>query len=144
MRWFASRVFLICILAALALIGVGTKLYHGWLERWFHNYAGAMVYELFWIVLFGALLPQARPWRIALSVFVVTCALEILQLYHPPLLEAIRSDFFGRALIGDGFDRWDFIYYVIGSALGWGTCRLLSPWRKPDRLRANRQDQCLP
>jgi hypothetical protein len=116
-------------LAGLALLGIGTKLYRGRFETWFHNYAGAIVYEIFWVVLFGAILPKVRRWRIAVSVFAATCGLEFLQLYHPPFLEAIRSNFFGRALIGNGFDRWDFAYYVIGSAIGWGICRAMSPQR---------------
>jgi len=133
-RWLMNRVsslfFTALTLIALGLVGVGTKFYHGEFEGWLHNYAGGMIYEIFWIVLFGALFHKVRAWRIALSVFLVTCGLETLQLYHPPLLESIRSTFIGRALIGHGFDPWDFLYYVIGSAIGWGVCRLMrSPWK---------------
>jgi len=124
---------MIIILVAVGLIGIGTKLYRGRFETWFHLYAGGIVYEVFWIVLFGAIFARARPGRIAISVFVVTCALEFLQLYHPPVLEAIRSNFFGRALIGNGFDPWDFLYYVVGCTIGWVLCRATSPWRKPKR-----------
>ena len=134
MRRFGRFLVPALFLAALVLIGFGTKLYRGRFETWFHNYAGAMVYEIFWIVLFGFILSKARPWRIALAVFVTTCGLEFLQLYHPPLLETIRSNFFGRALIGDGFDRRDFVYYVIGSAIGWAVCRATSSWRKAERV----------
>jgi len=119
------RLFSASAIIALALVGFGTKAYRGPLETWFHNYAGGIVYEIFWIVLFGALLPQVRPWRIALSVFVVTCGLETMQLWHHPLLESIRSNFFGRALIGDGFDPLDFVYYVAGSVIGWVAWRAL-------------------
>jgi hypothetical protein len=120
--------FTALILAALGLIGVGTKLYHGRFEAWIHNYAGGVIYEVFWIVLFGAIFHRIKAWRTALFVFLVTCGLETLQLYHPPLLETIRSTFIGRALIGNGFDPWDFLYYVIGSLIGlaaWGLMRSL-------------------
>lgn len=134
MSRIACRLFLASILVALALIGVGTKFYRGRFELWFHNYAGGIVYEVFWIVLFGALLPRARAWRIAISVLVVTCALEVSQLWHPRLLEAIRSNFCGRALIGNGFDPWDFFYYVMGSGIGWAVCAAASPCRTPHRF----------
>jgi hypothetical protein len=120
------------LLLALVVVGIGTKFYRGRLETWFHNYAGGVIYEVFWIVLFGALLPRASAWRIALSVFLVTCGLEVLQLWHPPFLELIRSNFFGRALVGDGFDPLDFIYYVVGSVIGWKLCEATVRWRNPD------------
>ena len=118
------RGFTVIFLIGLALIGIGTKLYRGPLETWFHNYAGGVVYEVFWIALFRGLLPRARLWRVALSVFLVTCGLEALQLYHSPFLEGVRSTFLGRALIGHGFDPWDFFYYAVGSLIGWGVCLL--------------------
>jgi hypothetical protein len=140
MRRIVPRLLFICVLAALVLLGVGTKLYRGRFETWFHNYAGGIVYEVFWVVLFGALFTRAKPWRISLSVLLVTCALEVLQLWHPPVLEAIRANFLGRALIGDGFDAWDFPYYVVGSGIGWLLCRVASPWRSAVRLRTNEPD----
>lgn len=129
------------ILTGLGLVGVGTKFYHGRFEGWIHNYAGGVIYEVFWIILFGAVFDRVRAWRIALWVFLATCALETLQLYHPPFLETIRSSFVGRGLIGQGFDPYDFPYYVIGSVIGWGFCEVMrSLWnadrpRTPDRLK---------
>jgi hypothetical protein len=53
------------------------------------------------------------------GVFTITCVLEIVQLWHPPRLEAIRSTWAGRALVGTTFAWPDFAYYVIGCAIGW-------------------------
>jgi hypothetical protein len=36
-------------------------------------------------------------------VLVATCLLEFLQLWHPPLLEAVRSTFIGRTVLGTSF-----------------------------------------
>jgi hypothetical protein len=52
------------------------------------------------------------------AVLVGTSALELLQLWHPPWLDAVRRTFPGAAVLGQVFDPWDFVYYVIGSALG--------------------------
>lgn len=134
MKRFDRGLPLMYLLAALVLAGVGTKFYRGRFETWFHNYAGGIIYEIFWIVLFGALFSRVSAGRIALSVFVVTCGLEFLQLWRPPFLEILRSNFFGRALLGNGFDRWDFIYYVIGSTLGWALCRRISPRRNVEHV----------
>ena len=50
---------------------------------------------------------------------VVTCALEVLQLWHPWFLEKVRSTFLGKALIGTTFVWWDFPHYFLGSLIGW-------------------------
>jgi hypothetical protein len=54
-----------------------------------------------------------------LGVFLVTSALEFLQLWHPPFLQLIRSTFLGQTLIGTSFTWWDFPYYFFGCVLGW-------------------------
>lgn len=106
---------------ALAVpVGFGMKYYSGPGEGWAnHSLAGA-VYEIFWqfAVLFW--LPRARPWKIALGVFVATCGIEFLQLWHPPLLETLRGNFAGRAILGSTFSWSDFPYYLLGSLAGWG------------------------
>ena len=58
-------------------------------------------------------------WKIATAVFSITCALEFLQLWHPPFLEIIRRNFIGRTVIGTSFVPSDFFYYIIGSLMGW-------------------------
>jgi hypothetical protein len=47
-------------------------------------------------------------------VFIVTCILEFLQLWHPPFLEWIRNYFLGRTIIGNSFSKSDFLYYFFG------------------------------
>jgi hypothetical protein len=83
---------------------------------WVHAYAGAVCYELFWIFLLKALFRTVPVSRLAVAVFLATSLLEVLQLSRHPALEWIRSFFLGRALIGDGFDPWDFLAYGVGSA----------------------------
>ena len=80
---------------------------------------GGVPYEVFWCLVVQLLLPRAQPGRIALSVLAVTCALEVLQLWHPPPLEALRAHWIGRSVLGHAFSWSDFPPYVAGSALGW-------------------------
>ena len=107
-------------MALAVLVGLGVKYYSGPGAQWAnHSLAGA-VYEIFWQ--FAALfcLPRARPWRIAMVVFVATCGIEFLQLWHPPPLETLRAHFAGRAILGSTFAWSDFPYYLLGSLAGWG------------------------
>jgi len=78
------------------------------------------MYEIFWCLVVFFFLPGIKSTiTIPLWVFGITCALEILQLLNPWILEQIRSTFFGRALIGTTFSWWDFPHYAVGCVIGW-------------------------
>lgn len=99
---------------------------------WIPNGLAGALYEIFWCLAALALLPRARPGRIAAAVLLATCALEFLQLWRPPLLEAVRATFLGRALIGSDFAWADFPFYLLGSAAGWGWLALIRRRAGPD------------
>jgi hypothetical protein len=75
---------------------------------------------VFWCLLFYLIWPRGDcTGSIALTVLIATCLLEILQLWHPPLLEAIRATLLGHTLLGTTFSWWDFFHYLLGSVLAW-------------------------
>ncbi len=108
--------------AALAIItvaGFASKLYRGPGESWTRDSLAGLFYVVFWCLAAAFVFPRASPRRIALAVLVATCALEVLQLWHPPWLQEVRGTFLGAALLGTTFVVSDFVYYVIGAGLGW-------------------------
>jgi hypothetical protein len=113
-------------LAAVTPLGFATKLYRGPGAAWVANYGGGVVYEIFWIFLMLAIAPRWSASRVAIGVLLVTGGLEVLQLWHPPALEAVRSTALGRALVGSTFSWWDFPHYAAGCALGVALARLLA------------------
>ena len=122
-----SKYRLLIVLTLIVIVPVGflTKFYSGPAQLWVNNSLGGLFYEVFWCLLFAFIFPQVRPVKIALWVFVSTCFLEFLQLWHPPFLEIIRNNYFGRTILGNSF-RWsDFPYYIIGSSLGYATLIIL-------------------
>lgn len=113
-----SRARLAATLAVVTPLGFLTKAYTGPAAGWVHDYAGGVLYVAFWVLVVLWLRPSA-PARVAAAfVFAATCALELLQLWHPPFLEAIRASFFGRTLLGTTFVWWDFPHYALGALLG--------------------------
>ncbi len=111
-------VTLISILIVVPL-GFASKFYAGPGAKWFNDSLGGLLYEVFWCLTISYILIKVKPWKIAISVFMITCILEFLQLWHPVFLEIIRSTFIGRTIIGTTFIPSDFIYYTIGSITGW-------------------------
>ena len=117
-----SRAFRIKITFSLLVvtpIGFASKFYPGPGAWWFNDYAGGMLYEIFWCLVAVLIWPRGSRLKIALCVLGITSLLECLQLYHPPFLEMIRTTFIGRILIGTSFSWWDFPYYVVGCFIGW-------------------------
>lgn len=106
------------ILAVLVPLGLLTKSYAGPLRIWVNNFAGGVLYEIFWCLIIGFMRPRINALRVAVWVFLITCGLECLQLWHPPVLEAARRPFIGKALLGTTFSLLDFPHYIAGSAAG--------------------------
>lgn len=109
-----------CILIAITVpLGFGLKYYSGPGHLWCNLHGAAILYEVFWCLAAFLLFPSRKAIiPIAVVVFIATCGLEFLQLWHPPVLQAIRSFRVGVWLIGNGFDWWDFPHYAIGCLAG--------------------------
>ena len=130
------RLRLLLVLANVVPVGLATKFYGGPAEVWVHAHAGGLLYVVFWCLLALAIWPQFSPWVIGVVVLVITSLLEFLQLWHPPLLQAIRSTFLGHALIGSSFSWSDFPYYGAGALAAVGIARICGNPRSPFRRAA--------
>ena len=110
------------IISLLIVIGMGFffKFYNGFGRQWFNNSVAAIFYEVFWCLFVYLFLKGRRAIsQIPVGVFIITCILEFLQLWHPPLLQQMRSTLVGRLILGTTFSWWDFFYYTVGCILGW-------------------------
>jgi hypothetical protein len=112
-------------------LGFYSKFYAGPAAQWVNDSLSGVWYEIFWCLLVFLFLPEGKAWLIATVVLLATCALEWLQLWHPPFLEYLRSSFIGRTVLGTSFAWSDFPYYVLGCWIGWLWMRWLqSSWQR--------------
>lgn len=107
-KW--TLLFIIIVVPA----GFYTKLYSGPLSDWVNNSLGGILYVIFWSLLFSLFVPKTSPLKITFIVFCTTCFIEFLQLWHPPFLEVIRSNFIGRTILGSTFSWLDIFHYILG------------------------------
>ena len=114
-----NRIVILLSILIVTPLGFACKFYAGPGAKWVNDSLGGLLYEVFWCLAISVIIIKVKPWKIALSVFIVTSILELLQLWHPIFLEIIRSTFIGRTIIGTTFVPSDFIYYTIGSLVGW-------------------------
>ncbi len=117
-------------IATLITIGLGlaAKRYAGPGHVWVNNWGPASVaYECMFILLAFIAIPRREAIvPIGLAVFLATCVVEFMQLWHPPRLDALRSTFLGRSILGTTFSWWDFPAYAVGCAVGVGLLGWLS------------------
>lgn len=126
-----QQLLIFLLLIVIVPIGFYTKYYSGPGEDWVANSMGGLIYEVFWCLIFALIFPSLHPIKIAAGVFVITCIIEFLQLWHPPFLELIRSNLIGRTILGNSFNWMDFPYYALGCVLGWSTLVVIRKAIKP-------------
>jgi hypothetical protein len=114
---YSKRKLTIFVLLAVVTVGFYTKFYSGPFSAWVNDSLGGLFYIIFWSLLLYLLFPKVKPIRIVAIVFIITCALEVLQLWHPYFLEIIRSNFLGQTILGSSFSWFDFPYYLVGAGI---------------------------
>jgi hypothetical protein len=131
-----TRIWTLISLLIIIPVGFYSKFYRGPGANWVNNSLGGVFYEIFWcllILLIADILRKPDPLKktgyyreplIAAAVLIMTCILEFLQLWHPPVLESLRSSFIGRTVLGTTFAWSDFPYYFLGTGIGWIWMRL--------------------
>lgn len=118
-RLRADRIrFGLCLLITIVLGAVSFFMRDTAFDN-FANHAGGFFYVLAWIFFILMLSLRLSSLKVCVLVFLGTCALEVLQLWHPPILEAIRSTLPGQVLIGTTFAWSDFPAYGVGAFIGW-------------------------
>lgn len=125
----ARRAAFVAVAALVTPLGLLTKLYAGPGAAWVGSQLGGFFYVVFWVFVGLAFAPRAAPAAVAAAVVAVTSALEIAQLWHPPVLESIRGTRLGATLLGTTFAWSDFPWYAAGGAGAWAAARALTARR---------------
>ncbi|BAU62796.1 hypothetical protein STA3757_01470 [Stanieria sp. NIES-3757] len=101
-------------------LGLGPKIYTGFGQGWVNDYAGDILYEIAWCLFFFWFFPSKKATvLIPIWVFLVTCIIEICQLWFGLIPETIRSSIIWKLLLGSTFVWWDFPHYALGCLIGW-------------------------
>ncbi len=89
------------------------------LPEYIRDPGGSIAYQIFWICLVLFIYPPANRRLTAIWVCVGSWAIEFLQLYQPPWLQAVRATLPGRLVLGSTFLWSDLPVYCLGCYLGW-------------------------
>lgn len=111
------RIFLIISLVVLFVLGVLTKEYVGPHRHWFKNYCGDMVFVMFLYFFVKLLKPYMHAITLGMASFATVSLIEFTQKVSYPWLDDFRATFWGQLILGQHFDKKDFIYYGLGTLL---------------------------
>lgn len=125
------------LLPVVVAAGLVCKAYSGPGRDIVNNWGPASVaYEWLLMLLLFIVIPRREfIKRIAIIVFLLTCAIEFLQLYQPVWLQSVRATWLGRMILGTTFQWWDFPAYLVGCVLGFyilsAICRITDTAPQP-------------
>jgi hypothetical protein len=82
------------------------------------KYGGDSLWALvvFWGL--GFAFRRSTTTRIALGTVSIAWCVELLQLYHAPWIDCVRSTRLGHLVLGSSFNGPDLLAYVVGAAIG--------------------------
>lgn len=128
-----ARIVSLVLLFILSAVGFWMwRCYRGWGQYWVKDYVSGIVYVMVLSVAMFTVLPSRKNTvRIPLIVFMLTCILEFLQLYKPPILQAFRATLIGQALIGTTFVWLQFPFYIAGAISSYFLLKFLFSAQKP-------------
>ncbi|MBW4515094.1 MAG: DUF2809 domain-containing protein [Timaviella obliquedivisa GSE-PSE-MK23-08B] len=116
------KVYRTALLVGIALIiplGYGVRFAPGLGMPLLQDIFGSLAYQILLMLIFTFFYPRASLVKVAVWVCVASCVSELLQLWQPPFLQAIRATWLGRIVLGNTFTLSDFPPYAVGSFLGW-------------------------
>jgi hypothetical protein len=104
------------VAAALATIVAGLAVHLGGsgLSTGARDFLGDALWAMMMVWWVSAGWPRARAVVRAVVALAISWMVELSQLYHSPMLDAVRDTTFGRLTLGTGFDARDLLAYAVG------------------------------
>ena len=118
--WIISRSRLGLTLLSFVIIALGLASRRGYFPfpEALGNYPGDALWA--WVVLLCVawVRPSITRTQLIGCSLLIAFAIEFLQLYQAPWMQALRANKLAYLVLGNGFDPLDLLAYVVGMALG--------------------------
>lgn len=113
-----SRLHLTLLALAVIAIGLASRRGYSPFPAALGNYPGDALWAWMVMLCVAWVRPAiTRPRLVAWSLG-IAFAIELLQLYQAPWMQALRANKLAYLVLGNGFDPWDLVAYAVGIALG--------------------------
>jgi hypothetical protein len=113
-RWLLARTRYVALAVGTIAVGLAVHRRGDALSPVVRDVLGDALWAAMVAWWIAAITPASRlPWRAAVAL-ALCFAVEFSQLWHLPLLDALRRTTAGHLLLGSGFDPRDFAAYAAG------------------------------
>jgi hypothetical protein len=111
---FRTRGSYIALALGTIVLGLGVHWRGGALGSTVRDVLGDALWAVMVAWWIGAIAPGAPLRTRAAATLAICVGVEVSQLYHTPVLDALRSTMAGDLILGSGFDPRDFMAYTLG------------------------------
>ena len=111
------RAAFLALACATIVVGLVVHLHGTALGPVMRDVAGDALWAMMIAWWIGAFAPRTRLAVRSTAAYLVCAAVEFSQLYHTPMLDAVRATTMGHLVLGSGFDPRDLVAYGVGVAL---------------------------
>ena len=125
-----SRIWLSLLIVLVIAVGLASRRGYVPFPAALQNYPGDALWA--WVVLLCVawVRPAITRSKLVIWSLVIAFAIEFLQLYQAPWIQAVRANKLAYLVLGNGFDPLDLLAYAVGIAIGaavdWCWQRLLT------------------
>ena len=109
-----TRASYIALALGTIALGLGVHWRGGVLGSTLRDVLGDALWATMVVWWIGAVAPGASLRTRAAAALALCVGVEMSQLYHTPVLDALRSTTAGDLILGSGFDPRDLVAYTIG------------------------------
>jgi Protein of unknown function (DUF2809) len=113
-----NRACSIALVIFVAVLGLGSRRLDAYLPDAVATYTGDTLWALAVFLGLGLCFPAVATRWTALMALVISCLVELSQLYHAPWIDSIRGNVIAHLVLGSGFDPIDLACYTVGVGIG--------------------------
>ena len=113
-----SRAGLTLLIVAVIAIGLASRRSYVPFPAVLGNYPGDALWAWVVVLCVAWLRPAITCGKLMACSLVIAFAIEFLQLYQAPWMQAVRANKLAYLVLGNGFDPLDLVAYGVGIALG--------------------------
>lgn len=123
-----KRLKLGALLLLVIILGLGSRRFGNALPEFIASNAGDALWTIAVYLSLAITFPKTTPWKLGLTAYTISIAVEFSQLIDVNWLNDIRKTLPGKLLLGAGFVPVDLLRYLVGAAVAFSVDRL-TWWR---------------
>ena len=122
------RIVYLILFIFFTWLALATRSHADWFNPFVAKYAGDTIWAGMFLFILRIIFPSTNLLTLAIWNYAFGVLDEVSQLWHNPLLDAIRGTTIGRLMLGVGFVWSDLVCYAVGTLLAFFLIRFIESY----------------